>query len=376
MSRARILLRLAAHAAVAVACLELAARLDDRLTFGAPLLGAYDADQLRTSDRDGVRRNVPGARFEKWTINRLGFRGPELSQAKIPGRLRVACLGQSESFGLFEGENGEWPARLSAKLSERGLDAEAFNASVVGLLRQDRLTYFTRYVAPLAPDVVVLYFNVLSDASWRPRPPALPGEAPAGPSRWVPTLRVLPKLKLRLKAAVPEALWQRLRAWRLARNVAKLEREALGGRPPLDALPDDVVASFEQHLREVIASVRAAGVHPVLATYPTLGSAANRAAQRAAFLDERVWHLELSEAGMIDAAARLNDAVRRVARALDVPVADAAASVPRTPEYFADYVHYTDEGADRVALAVLEALERTGRLAPRAPLAGAPGGSR
>jgi len=100
----------------------------------------------------------------------------------------------------------------------------------------------------------------------------------------------------------------------------------------------------------------------VLATYPTLGAVTNRERYRAEFLDERIWHLELSELGMIDAATRLNDVIRRVGGELAVPVADADAALPKTSDYFSDYVHYTDAGAELVAGTVFAALERAGLL--------------
>lgn len=363
------LLRLAGHAAVAAMCLELAARLDDRLTYGAPFWSRYDADILRSNDDDGLVRNVPGARFEKWRINDLGFRGGATSLEKPAGHRRVACLGQSESFGLFEREGGEWPAQLARLLGARHSDAEVINVSVVGLRREARQRYIDKYVLPTHPDVLVLYFNVLSDASYREADdqgidtgaPAIVSTAVSLRDR-VPTLRVLPKLRRRVRAAIPDRIWNPFRAWRVGRTVQRLEATTLGSRLPLDALPEEVVASFDHHLRMIISAQRERGVAPVLATYPTLGSAANRSRYRLAFLEQRVWHPELSDLGMIDAAAKLNDTVRRVARELAVPLADIDVAMPKTTEYFADYVHYTDAGAEFVAEHILAALERGGGL--------------
>jgi lysophospholipase L1-like esterase len=177
---------------------------------------------------------------------------------------------------------------------------------------------------------------------------------------------VLPKLARALKAAVPGSLWSSVRVWRLARAVRRTELTTLGGRPPLDVAPAEAVPAFERHLTALVLAERARGVAPVLATYPTLGTVANRDRHRLEFLSLREWNVELSDLGLIDAAAKLNDAVRRVARELAVPLADVDAALPKTSEYFADYVHYTDAGAERVAAAVLAALERGGVL-DRAP---------
>lgn len=360
------LARLAGHVLVAALCLELAARLDDRVAYGAPFWGRYDAETLRKSDDEGLPRNVPGARFEKWRINALGFRG-ELGETSGPAeRRRVACVGTSESFGLYEREGGEWPARLRRMLRERHQDAEVLNASVLNLNRGNRERYIDKYVVPLRPDVIVLYLNVLSDATYRTPAPA--GEAPkasppaASPSPGPVASRVLPKLKRAARRLVPDALWRRFRTWSMARAVGRQQSAALRGRPPLDVLPAESVSRFEAHLTELISSLRDRGIAPVLATYPTLGTVTNRDRYQLELLHERVWHVELSDLGMIDAAARLNDAVRRVARALRVPLAEADAALPKDDAYFADYVHYTDAGAERVAETVLAALERGGLL--------------
>ena len=364
------LARCAGHVVVAVLCLEAAARIDDRLSYGAPLWGRYDADRVRTRDEEGVPRNVPGARFEKWRINPLGFRGEPVAAAPTDGRRRIACLGTSETFGLFEGEGGEWPARLGQLLRERRADAEVVNAAVVGLNRGNRDRYFERYVAPLRPDVVVLYLSVLSDASYRPeasRPDAAP--APGVDRSWrelVPSSRVLPKLKQVIWSVVPAWVHDEYRAWSLARRLRRVEQGVLGGRAPADTLPREVVASFEAHLRALVHAQRARGIVPVLATYPTLGAATGGAGDRALLLDERTYRPELSERGLVDASSRLNEAVRRVAAELAVPLADADAAVPKTRAYFADYVHYTDAGAQRVAETVLGTLARHGLLGPAA----------
>src|SRR6266545_3566616 len=151
MRRARVIIRAAGHLLVAGLLLEVAARVDDRVTWGAPLLGPYRPEVLTEVDSGGIPRNVPGARFEK-----------------SPGTRRVFCLGQSESFGLYEPDGAEWPARLGTLLAPRG-GLEVVNASVVGLGRRSRSAYLDRYVLPLQPDVVILFVNVLSELG--PAPP-------------------------------------------------------------------------------------------------------------------------------------------------------------------------------------------------------------
>lgn len=360
MSRVTQVVRLVGIAGLFLLCLEAAARLDDHLTWGAPLFGPYHPELLRDQGPDGVPRNVPGARFEKWRINGYGFRGAEIEREKGPGRKRVIVLGQSESFGLYESEGGEWPERLARLATGRWKDVEVLNASVVGTGRWSRSEYLDRYVLPLRPDVLVLVLNVSNEASadivGRPAvSPRSPDSAMESTRNW-PQSRVVPKLMQRFKALLPPRLVQEARTWRLQRALQRKEREILDGRSPLDQIPPEAVAGYEAHLRDLVGGLRLRGVQPVLATYPTLVHAENIHELRVLLLAARTYHEELSEAGLLDAAVQYNDATRRVAQQMGVPLVDLDAEMPRTPEYFVDQVHYTDRGAQFVAERVLEIL--------------------
>jgi lysophospholipase L1-like esterase len=370
LRRARAPLRLLLHLGVAGLVLEGAARLDDRVRWGAPLVGRYDPDVLRAVDPAGYPRNVPGASFEKWRINQLGFRGPEVGPAAPPGAVRIACLGQSESFGLYEREGGEWPAQLQRRLGRR---AEVVNASVVGLGRGGRAAYLADRVLPLHPDVVVLYVNVLAEL---PPLPAAPGPGAATAS--APRSRFLAKARLALQEALPAALRHRIRSWRLARELRALEARAPGG-PPADAPAPEAVAAFEAHLRALLTETASAGAIPVLVTYPVLPDAPEPARFALELMDERKWHPQWSARGLVEGTRDLNAAVRRVAAERAVPVVDLAEAMPRTHDLFADAVHYTDRGAALVADRVAAALDRAGLLRPPAavhplPARLAPGG--
>lgn len=82
--------------------IEVCARIDDAVRYGAPLWGPYSADQLRSRDLDGIPHNVPGASFQKWHNDSYGFRGTEIAPKPHRETIRVVCLGASESYGLYE----------------------------------------------------------------------------------------------------------------------------------------------------------------------------------------------------------------------------------------------------------------------------------
>src|SRR6266850_4723322 len=108
-------LRWGSLAGVFLATAELAIRIDDGLTWGAPLLSPYSNDWLLTRDSVGTRGR-PSYRYQKWRMNNLGFRGADITPTPTSGRTRVAILGASETFGLFESEDREYPVRMQAVL--------------------------------------------------------------------------------------------------------------------------------------------------------------------------------------------------------------------------------------------------------------------
>lgn len=358
-----------ARLAVFLVCLELAARIDDAVKYGAPLFSRYDYETLLDRDEEGIPHNVPRARFEKWKINSLGFRGEEIPMPKAPGDLRIVCVGQSESFGLNEREGGEWPALLARMLGAVRPGVRIVNASVVGTGRRSREAYLEKYVSPLQPDVILLLTNPYNEAGAALQVAEGPGTRPPTVGGGAAQLRIVRKLRLRLAEMLPERAVVAARSWRRRSRVRELERTTLAGHPALDVLPEGAVASFEEHLRRVVRRVQGMGALPVVATYPTLVDSSNLARYRSHLENERVWNVRLSERGLIDAAGKLNAASRRVAEDLAVPLFDAAAAVPRTTEFFADGVHYTDAGAERVAAAAYETLDRAGALGEPGPTA-------
>ena len=144
---------------------------------------------------DGPARRVP------MRVNEQGFRGPAVPLERTPGRARVACVGDSHTFGegVLDGET--WPARLALQLarrwtaSEDGLRRapEVINAGVSAYDTLQEVVWMERRVLPYRPDLVLLQYYV-NDAAAR----GLPFEAPkdrllilASPHRddWVMRLR-------------------------------------------------------------------------------------------------------------------------------------------------------------------------------------------
>ena len=139
---------------------ESAFRFDDELLWdlkpGAPIrppLGPPDAEA------DGREVEV---------VNAAGFRGPELPLEPEPGRLRIATLGDSSTFGYGVAYEETYGERLVDLLGERGVEAEVLDGGVVGYTALQGLVRYRRDVRKYRPDVVIAAFGAINDALFDP----------------------------------------------------------------------------------------------------------------------------------------------------------------------------------------------------------------
>jgi lysophospholipase L1-like esterase len=89
-----------------------------------------------------------------------GFREREFAREKAPGTLRIACLGDSWTFGANVDQEAAYPQRLGALLRERLPDirSEVLNLGVMGYSSRQGLELLRRRILDLAPDVVLIGF--------------------------------------------------------------------------------------------------------------------------------------------------------------------------------------------------------------------------
>ena len=85
-----------------------------------------------------------------------------------PDVLRIACLGDSDTYGTGLDVESTWPKQLEAKLRERhsGLAIEALNAGVYAYNTSQMVAWYRTVVAKFEPQIVILMGNV-NEASGR-----------------------------------------------------------------------------------------------------------------------------------------------------------------------------------------------------------------
>lgn len=324
--------------------LEFAARADDKWSSGADFFKPYTINTLFQPSPFG-REGVPHARFAKWQMNGAGYRGPEA----VAGRRNVLVFGASETFGLYESAGQEYPRQLEERLNRA--HPEGYNVVNIALpgIRIGRLGYLKHAMAQTDAQYVVIY---PSPANYIGTMAPFCGQSdvptPSAMS-WKDHVRLAGKLDLLVKKLAPESLMSALRQfsiWRSTRQQTVMER-----------VPEPTIQAFKSDVACVVDAVRAQGAIPILVTHATYFGTRLEPSDTSMMLSWRRFYPELANEGFLDLEARANEALRQIALALHVPLADAARGIPKGPDYFADFVHFNDQGSARMAELIATVME-------------------
>jgi len=118
----------------------------------------YDPDCFwrMAPDREGEFFLTPRVR-----TNALGLRGPEVG-ARVPGELRLLCVGDSVTFGFGVAEDERFSDRLAASLSAAHPERRwtTVNAGVIGFSSFQVASCLDEWLAAVEPDVVLVTLGV------------------------------------------------------------------------------------------------------------------------------------------------------------------------------------------------------------------------
>jgi lysophospholipase L1-like esterase len=348
--------RVLLSAAVTVALLALAeggTRLVLRLRDG--VWPATAASRARTQQDEALRlyRRHPfldaaphaGVRVHAFGkqagFNALGYRSPERPLARPPGVLRVVCAGGSTTFDLLAASDDRtWPWRLEARLRRRMPGLEVWNAGFPGWTSLESLISLAIRDVDLEPRLVVLFQgdNDLQPGAYQP----FDRQYEHGHSELL--VRALgfgrPPLPWRSRSVLLEKL---AAAWaRPGDPWASLDPGAArhAGLAPAAA------ATFARNVRSFVGIARSHGARVALVTQ----AIRIRRLQRADDLKYLAQWLPALVPDTAPAALdRLNQEVRALRGEEGVQVIDAAARVAWEDEDFADPLHFSDRGSDRLA---------------------------
>lgn len=326
---------------------ELAVRLDDLARYGVPLAsGAASVADLHVRDSVGDHAR-PGAVFKKFRVNSMGFRGPDVSKQELSSHRLVVTAGSSESFGLYEAPNKEWPRQLADTLSRRCSSSPitVLNSAFAGMSLPTVTQDLRRRILPLKPAVVV-YYPQPTQYLYQELPRASEGSLQpiVALSPW--NLRGRERLRNDLKGMLSPAMLE------FFRGVDKA-RSQRSGQTPFERLPVERLDSMEVQLRELVGAIRQGDAIPVLVQPQNRFDDTTVVAERRWL---RGWERLLPKASgeMLLEFSRLGaERVRLVASDSSVLLTgpDFPSGSWRAP-MFADPVHFSDEGAALMAGAV------------------------
>jgi lysophospholipase L1-like esterase len=301
-----------------------------------------------------ARTNRAGAIDEQFglRINALDFRGPEITVAKPPGAIRIACLGDSTTFGIWNEAfrdlraSTSYPGELTALLAQHGYDdVEVINAGVLGYTSAHGVAQLLAQVVRLRPDVITVRFgNNDHGIHYGGEPLPATTAIDYAVLRWTPQLVLdLDTVRLAFHG------FRRLRA---------------GGNLPMrpETVPPD---EFRRNLQHIVAIARAYGAHVLFIDFPyrplergiSPGEAFPNPTQNAKTIEE-----------LHARHAAYQDIVREVARETGTPFLEMApVMLARHREVFtdADMTHPNAAGYALMAQLLFDRLRELGWLPPR-----------
>lgn len=316
------------------AILELSARCDDMVTFGADFFKPYTRNTtIEQYDSFGLT-GKPGGAYQKWKLNNLGFRGNNVNRGKNTGVLRILCAGASETFGLYEDEGKEWPAQLSRLLKQNFSNTELINTSFygTGYFYSTIIHRFEQDWIKLNPDILILYasfYSYLYRYDKKQQHGRHDNTLPL-----IGHVRILGKIQNRFAQVAPKQLMDIF-------DKQKLKQEIKGNRKadPRTLLPiEEAKQNLENDIKELNAFCKKNGIILILSSYV-------QRLDETGLLYIQAGHPQLDQNHIIAYHHAFNEHIKMLAQKEQILFANIADEVNSSPRYLADGVHFTNEGA-------------------------------
>ena len=293
-------------------------------------------------------RNVPGSWKKKYyaagevvpvhlRINAHGLRGPEIALPKPAGVTRIACLGDSATFGLINNPKppgrkprmvpiASYPAELSQLLAREAPERfEVLNAGVIGYSSSHGLRQLAVRILDLDPDIITVRFGVND---------SLPS--------WAPWYRATEPASRSLRALLYASA-----DWKLTRLTLSGYHSVRWLHPEPESVRWTSVDRFRRNLERIVEIAGAGGAGVLLLDYPIAPSVGDRSDAMRASL------------------ARYHAVIRDVSRRAGVPVLETRARFARHAEPLfdpIDIIHPNPRGAAFLAQLIDQRLRGLGWL--------------
>jgi lysophospholipase L1-like esterase len=297
--------------------------------------------------RDDLRVLIPDAATRTISINSLGFRGVDLTQQKSTGTLRIAFVGASTTFcAEVSGNEMTWPHLVTEAIQQvyPEVSVDYINAAVPGYTVMTSLINFRRRVAPLKPDVTIIY-HATNDLSWETRVLAEEQGVYEGSKR-----------KKNSWLAEHSQLWY-LAVKNL--HIKEAQRSALDARQGLEFSPSEIGSHFRRHLTQLVTEAKKVSEVVVLVTFSYQIRPDQTLEQQLKAAGSALYYMPfMTPSSLIDAYSQYNQIIAEVASETGAVLIGSEEMIPGDSEHFNDTVHFKDAGsrimAHRISQALLE----------------------
>ena len=302
-------------------------------------------------------------------VNARGFRGLEFAMPKPPGVYRIFALGGSSTFGLYPATTADataYPAVLERLLNAENpapavIRYEVVNAGVPGYSTRTSTTNFHARVLHLQPDAIIVTHNNNDLARY-------------GNESGL----YLPLMNQFIPHGFVAGLLDHMLGWSFAVQELRyilVERLnfSLFARDKSDSptrtewiLDTRYLEAFRRDLRNLVILAKANRVRPILASESiafmedTDFSRLTEDETKMQFHKPATFYSWVPPEQRYRLFKRYNDIIREVAEQEQALFVDVNAAIPKTPEYYWDYVHLTDRGSVLQAAAIHAALLKAG----------------
>lgn len=311
---------------------EAAVRIRNEIKYGASFWGIDETYQLDPAT--GLRMPIPNSHFGPIRINSFGFRSPQITKEKPPGRLRIAFLGGSTTYcGEVSSNAMTWPALVWRTLHERWptLDLDYINAGVPGYTIHSLLPVVEKRLAQFKPDIIVIYeaTNDLSANGYE----------------------LAHEQGVASKHQEEEIGWlgrHSLLVYLIEKNleVMRLQRDAMNRSGKIKLDMERLDAEFRQdYINLVVASQKVAKIVVTVTFSPRLRPGESPEDRQKTAITALYYMPYMTLADLLTGYAHYNQVVREVSKSYGTLLVGDEDSIPPDAKHYADSVHFTDAGS-------------------------------
>lgn len=303
--------------------------------------------------------------------NSIGFRGPEVPP-DYASKLTVFTVGGSTTECYYISDGKTWPDLLARRLAPSVPDLWLNNAGLDGHSTFGHVHLMQQILVPLKPKVLVFLIGIndVGALSTTARDHSLEDCAQCPASR-----RLLNYVTEHSDLAATGL--NLLRAWRASRRGLshRVVDLATGPRKNKVSTPAEIAAlrthhqeplqGYRRRVQKLVDLSKSNGIAPVLVTQPALFGKGK----------EPVTGIQLDNVVVTDQGQDgftawtvlewYNDVVREIGKTQGITVVDLARELPKNYDYFYDFTHFTNKGADTVSEIVARNLEPYLKSLPR-----------